>query len=153
MTSSLGSSLGARGGVWIGETDCSLDDFRAAVDRTTDASDYPHATAIRGNVPVYASTSLIALAGTDRRAVQTELIAALADGPGVVVFENAFDPAVVDRASAAFTALIEAQRATGAAAGDHFGAAGANDRVWNAAQKLALHSPRVYAEYYANDIL
>lgn len=161
MTSSLGSSVRStacsskttRRGAFINESDCSLDDFRAGVDRTTDAADYPHAAEIRSNVPVYAAASLDAIDGARRRAVQTELVAALSDGPGVVVFENAFDPAVVDRASAAFTALIEAQRAAGGAAGDHFGAAGANDRVWNAAQKLALHSPRVHAEYYANDIL
>lgn len=157
MTSSLGSPVRSTGstrrGAFIDESDCSLDDFRAAVARTTDAADYPHATEIRSNVPVYTAA---ALDGTDdgrRRAVQTELIAALSDGPGVVLFENAFDPAVVDSAGEAFTALIEQQRAAGGAAGDHFGAAGANDRVWNAAQKLALHSPRVYAEYYANDIL
>ena len=36
-----------------------------------------------------------------------------AEGPGVVVFEGAFARDVVDRASAAFTAIIEAQRADG----------------------------------------
>ncbi|MBU8811074.1 phytanoyl-CoA dioxygenase family protein [Mycolicibacterium goodii] len=147
------SSPITRRGAFIDESDCSLDDFRATIARSTDAADYPHAVDIRHNVPVYAAASLDALDGARRRAVQAELVAALSDGPGVVVFENAFDPAVVDRASAAFTELIEAQRAAGGAAGDHFGAAGANDRVWNAAQKLALHSPRVYAEYYANDVL
>jgi len=53
----------------------------------------------------------------------------------------------------AFTEIIAAQRAAGGAAGDHFGKPGANDRIWNAAQKLALHAPRVFAEYYANDTL
>ncbi len=70
-----------------------------------------------------------------------------------MVFEGAFDEAVTDRASAAFDDIIAAQRAEGGAAGDHFGKAGANDRVWNAAQKLALHAPHVYAEYYAADTL
>ncbi|GAB5897122.1 phytanoyl-CoA dioxygenase family protein [Mycolicibacterium mageritense] len=135
---------------WIEDADCSLDDFRAQVSRTTNASDYPCASDIRHNVPVYSAATV---AECDRRALQTELIGALADGPGVVVFEGAFDGDVVDRASAAFTALIDAQHAEGAAAGDHFGKAGANDRIWNAQQKLALHSPEVYAEYYANDTL
>jgi len=71
----------------------------------------------------------------------------------VVVFEGAFTDDVVDRATAAFTDIIAAQRAAGGAAGDHFGKAGANDRIWNAAQKLALHSPEVYAHYYAADTL
>jgi ectoine hydroxylase-related dioxygenase (phytanoyl-CoA dioxygenase family) len=101
-------------------------------------------------VPVYTAATV----GTaDRRTLQSELIRALADGPGVVVFEGAFSPDVVDRASEAFFAIIDAQRAAGDVHGDHFGKPGANDRIWNAAQKLALHSPEVFAEYYTNDAL
>ncbi len=99
------------------------------------------------------SWSTPAAAPADRRALQAELIRALTDGPGVVVFEDAFSADVVDRASDAFYAIIEAQRADGSAAGDHFGKPGANDRIWNAAQKLALHAPDVFADYYANDTL
>lgn len=149
MTTTLRTSpTGHR--AWIEDSDCSLDEFRAHVSRTTDAADYPLATDVRHNIPVYSAATI---ADTDRRGLQAELISALADGPGVVVFEGAFDEDVIDRAGAAFAALIEAQRAEGSAAGDHFGKAGANDRIWNAAQKLALHSPDVYAEYYANDAL
>jgi ectoine hydroxylase-related dioxygenase (phytanoyl-CoA dioxygenase family) len=71
----------------------------------------------------------------------------------VVIFEDALSPDVVDRASEAFFAIIDAQRAAGSAVGDHFGKPGANDRIWNAAQKLALHAPQVFADYYANDAL
>jgi ectoine hydroxylase-related dioxygenase (phytanoyl-CoA dioxygenase family) len=133
---------------WIDESDCELDVFRADVTRDTDLADYPHAVDVRKNVLVYSSA-----AASDRRGLQTELIRALTDGPGVVVFEDAFSGDVIDRASEAFTAIIDAQRADGSAAGDHFGKPGANDRVWNAAQKLALHAPDVFAEYYANDTL
>jgi ectoine hydroxylase-related dioxygenase (phytanoyl-CoA dioxygenase family) len=137
-------------GAWIDEADLRLDDFRAQVLRSTDPADYPLATDVRLNVPVYSSATL---AGADRRALQSELIRALADGPGVVVLKGAFDADVVDRASDAFFAIIDTQRAAGTAAGDHFGKPGANDRIWNAAQKLALHDPQVFAEYYANDAL
>jgi len=135
---------------WIDDADCDLDAFRALVSTATDAADYPLASDVREGVLVYSAQTLHT---ADRRAVQTELISALADGPGVVVFEQAFAHATVDRASEAFTAIIEAQRAAGSAAGDHFGKAGVNDRVWNAAQKLALHAPEVFADYYANDAL
>ena len=70
-----------------------------------------------------------------------------------MVFEGVFSSDVVDRASEAFFDIIAAQHAAGTAAGDHFGKPGANDRIWNAAQKLALHAPQVFAEYYANDAL
>ncbi|MDX1891381.1 phytanoyl-CoA dioxygenase family protein [Mycolicibacterium sp. 050158] len=136
--------------VWIEAPDCELDDFRAVVSVATDQADYPLASDVRLGALVY---SAAAMAAADRRELQTELIRALADGPGVVVFEGAFDDAVVDRTSDAFAALIAEQRAAGGAAGDHFGKAGVNDRLWNAAQKLALHSPEVFAEYYANDAL
>jgi ectoine hydroxylase-related dioxygenase (phytanoyl-CoA dioxygenase family) len=135
---------------WIDEADLRLDDFRAQVLRATDPADYPLASDVRSNVLVYSAASV---ATADRRALQSELIRALADGPGVVAFEGAFDAGVLDRASEAFFTIIDAQRAAGNAAGDHFGKPGANDRIWNAAQKLALHDPQVFADYYANDAL
>jgi ectoine hydroxylase-related dioxygenase (phytanoyl-CoA dioxygenase family) len=135
---------------WIDEADLRLDDFRAQVLRATDPADYPLASDVRSNVLVYSAASV---ATADRRALQSELIRALADGPGVVAFEGAFDAGVVDRASEAFFTIIDAQRAAGDAAGDHFGKPGANDRIWNAAQKLALYDPQVFADYYANDAL
>jgi ectoine hydroxylase-related dioxygenase (phytanoyl-CoA dioxygenase family) len=135
---------------WIDESDSRLEDFRAQVLRDTDVADFPMATGVRSNVLVYSSTTV---GSADRRALQSELIRALADGPGVVIFEDAFSPDVVDRASEAFFAIIDAQHAAGSAAGDHFGKPGANDRIWNAAQKLALHAPQVFADYYANDAL
>jgi ectoine hydroxylase-related dioxygenase (phytanoyl-CoA dioxygenase family) len=133
---------------WIDESDCGLDSFRAEVAQNTDLADYPHAVDVRQNVLVYPSTT-----PSDRAALQAELIHALIDGPGVVVFEDAFSSGAIERASEAFYAIIEAQRAAGTAAGDHFGKPGDNDRIWNAAQKLALHAPEVFAEYYANDTL
>lgn len=135
---------------WIDESDCRLDDFRAQVLRDTDLADYPLAHDVRSNVLVYAADAVHA---PDRRALQSELIRALADGPGVVVFEGVFSADIVDHASEAFFDIIAAQHAGGTAAGDHFGKPGANDRIWNAAQKLALHAPGVFAEYYANDAL
>jgi ectoine hydroxylase-related dioxygenase (phytanoyl-CoA dioxygenase family) len=135
---------------WIDEADLSLDHFRAQVLRTADAADYPLASDVRSNVPVYTAATF---GGYDRRGLQSELIRALTDGPGVVIFEGAFSPDVVDQASEAFFAIIGAQHAAGNAHGDHFGKPGANDRIWNAAQKLALHSPQVFSDYYANDAL
>jgi len=133
---------------WIEDADCGLDAFVASLQRTTDLADYPHAHDVRGGVLIYSAAGVT---GADRRAVQAELIRALTDGPGVVVFEGAFTDEVLDPAHVAFTEIIAAQRAAGAAAGDHFGKPGANDRIWNAAQKLALHAPQVFADYYAND--
>ena len=49
--------------------------------------------------------------------------------------------------------MIEAQRASGAGGGDHFAKAGANDRIWNALEKLCLEAPETFASYYENDMI
>lgn len=135
--------------VWLSEQDCDLDAFRALVERPTDPADLPRAATVEQNVPVYEAGLL-----HDDRETAAELVRALADGPGIVVLRGAFpDPAVIDRATAVFDALIAEQHASGATAGDHFAAPGANDRVWNALEKAALHDPGAFAEYYANETL
>ncbi|WP_210569171.1 phytanoyl-CoA dioxygenase family protein [Streptomyces sp. GESEQ-4] len=136
---------------WLTERDCDLDAFRALVERTTEAADYPHAAAVEQNVLMYDGDRL---RDANRRDVQAELVRALTDGPGIVFFRRAFpDLDAVDRLTAVFDALIAEQRASGASAGDHFAKPGANDRVWNALEKAALYDPEAFADYYANDVL
>ncbi|MDT0465698.1 phytanoyl-CoA dioxygenase family protein [Streptomyces gibsoniae] len=141
---------------WLTEADCDLDAFRSLVEEQTHVGDYPSAQQVQQNVLLYDSNRLRHLTATaeGRREVQSELVRALLEGPGIVVLKGAFaDEGVVDRASEAYDALIEEERAGGAGRGDHFAAPGANDRVWNALDKLALRAPEVFADYYANDIL
>ncbi|MFI1337521.1 phytanoyl-CoA dioxygenase family protein [Streptomyces sp. NPDC020845] len=141
---------------WLTEEDCDPSTFRSLVEQRTDAGDYPSAERVERNVLLYDSGRLRALADTPegRRAVQSELVRALLDGPGIVVLKGAFpDAAVVDRASETFHSLIEEERATGGARGDHFAKPGANDRVWNALDKVAVRAPEAFADYYANDML
>ena len=90
---------------FVDESDCRLDDFRAQVQRGTDLAAYPLAADVRRNVLIYSAATV---AAADRRALQSELIHALADGPGVVVFEGAFPPDVVDAASDAVDAASDA---------------------------------------------
>jgi ectoine hydroxylase-related dioxygenase (phytanoyl-CoA dioxygenase family) len=145
--------------VWLDPAAARVDDLRAVLEPGTDPARYPRAEIVQG-VPVYGSAQLLAeLDGPDGgRAAQAELVRAMLDGPGIVVIRGAFagsieSSAVLDRATGAFHALITAQRAAGTAPGDHFAAAGANDRVWNALEKLAVADPDVFAAYYANDVL
>ncbi|MFE7168209.1 phytanoyl-CoA dioxygenase family protein [Streptomyces sp. NPDC057616] len=141
---------------WLTEADCDLDAFRSLVEQETDPAGHPSAERVEQNVPIHDSDRLRALTATaeGRREVQGELVRALLDGPGIVVLKGAFpDPAVVDRASEVFAALIEEERASGTARGDHFARPGANDRVWNALDKVAVRAPEVFADYYANDMI
>ncbi len=98
---------------WYTPDDCRLSDFRAVVEQTTDLADYPSADDVRSNVLVYGRKLAERTATTaGRREVQAELARALLDGPGIVVFAGAFDPAVVDRASEVFWAIIDEQKAS-----------------------------------------
>jgi ectoine hydroxylase-related dioxygenase (phytanoyl-CoA dioxygenase family) len=149
-----GAPAGPR--MWLTATDCRLEDLAAMVDETTDLTAYPAADSVTQNVLVYDCDRLRdRITTADRRsAVQAELARALMDGPGIVVFKRAFtDLSVVDHASGVFDAMIADQRAIGATSGDHFAKPGANDRVWNALEKLAVREPEVFAAYYANDII
>ena len=140
---------------WLTGADCRIEDFRAVVEQPTSLDDYPNADAVERNVLSYGPRLLERAARPDgRHGVQAELARALADGPGIVVIKGAFrDTSVVDRATAAFDAMITEQRAAGVAAGDHFATPGANDRVWGALEKFAIREPRLFADYYANEII
>ena len=149
------TSTASRTNGWLSTADCVLDDLKALVGQQTDLADYPHADAVERNVLIYGDKVHAAVGSTaGRTTVQTELIRALTDGPGIVVFKRAFgDLSVVDRATEAFLAQIVAEKAAGTAAGYHFARPGANDRVWGALDKLAVAEPAVFADYYANDVI
>ena len=139
---------------WLTRDDCSLDDLRAVVEVPTDAADHPHADRVERGVLFYGDTLADDVATPEgRRAVQAELAHALMDGPGIVVVTGAFDPAVVDRATAAFTRLIDEQKARGIRTGDHFAKPGSNDRLWSALEKLAVADPEAFVDYYAHDVV
>ena len=141
---------------YLSADDCHLADLIDLVSQKTDLADYPYAHAVEQNVLIYDGArlrkELSCPAGRPR--LEAELARALLGGPGIVVLAGAFDdPWVIDRATWQFEAIIAAQRAAGGAAGDHFAAAGQNDRIWNALEKLALRAPEVFADYYANDLI
>ncbi len=138
------------------ESDCNLEDFVALVEQETDLRDYPHADRVDSNVLIYDAERLRRpeLNGSGRDTIAAELVRAFTVGPGVIVFEGAFgDHGVVDRVTGVFDEMIADERAAGTAVGDHFAAPGANSRVWNALEKLAVRDPEAFVDYYANDVL
>ena len=140
---------------WLTRDDCRLHDLLEVLDDRTRLEDYPHASRVEQEVLVYEAAALRHTASEPqaRRDVQAELARALSEGPGIVVLAGAFDGEVVDRATAAFERMIAEERAAGTAAGDHFARPGANDRVWNALEKLAVTDPESFVDYYANDMV
>jgi ectoine hydroxylase-related dioxygenase (phytanoyl-CoA dioxygenase family) len=130
--------------------DCRVEDLAAVVDVQTDLAHYALAREVRQNVLEYDAASL---AEADRDAAQAEVARALRDGPGVIIVADAVAPDVVDRASVVFTQIIAEQNAAGRAVGDHFAKPGANDRIWNSLEKLAVTAPDVFVAYHANEVI
>ena len=134
---------------------------------STDLAAYPHADRLEQGVLVYSATRLrdapaatrIGDAGSGEESgsqgseLEAELARALSDGPGIIVIGGAFERAVVDTVTEVFDAIIAEQRASGHAQGDHFGRPGANDRVWNGLEKVAVRAPDAFVAYCANEIV
>ncbi|BAH32736.1 phytanoyl-CoA dioxygenase family protein [Rhodococcus erythropolis] len=135
--------------------DCNIDDFAALVAHDTALADYPYAHSVADGVLLYRSEALVEQSSNPetRAEIQDEIARALLTGPGITVFQGAFDAEILDRASAVFRELIARQHESGAASGDHFAKPGANDRIWGAQLKLALEDPKAYVDYYANSIV
>ena len=136
--------------------DCRVADFATIVEQPVDLGDFPLADRIDQGVVVYDSRSLRSRISKapGRLEVQAEFVRVLSEGPGVLVLSGAFDQdSVLDAATDVFRGIIEAEKAAGTAAGDHFATPGANDRVWNALEKFAVADPDAFLRYYANDML
>lgn len=130
--------------------ECRVEDLAAVIAEATLLEDYPLADRVESNVLVYAAPSL---RGADRAAALDELARALGDGPGVIIIEGAMEPEVVDRATEVFFEIIDEQHAAGLSVGDHFAKPGANDRIWNSLEKLAVANPSVFIDYHGNDVV
>ena len=140
--------------VWLDGEAGSFDAFREAVEVTTSLADWPTAIAVDGNIPIYdgAAVREIARDSASTLDLLSEWNQVFDSGPGVIAIKGGMeDLAVVDAASEIFSSIIEQERASGAGGGDHFAKPGANDRVWNSAEKHCRADPANFAAYYASD--
>lgn len=141
---------------WLRSADASLDALIDICSAPTDAAQCANAQAIEHGVPLYDCRQLRSQLGASpsfASSLMAEWAWAWREGPGIVVLKNAMPSAdVVDDVSACFVETIRQERATNSG-GDHFAKAGANDRIWNALEKLCLMDPVLFARYYANDMI
>jgi len=140
---------------WLEPQACDVRDLARIVATPTAASDFPFASRIDRGVPLYDSALLRKRLRDPaaRHVLMSEWVRVFSDGPGVLALLGAFDDAgIVDEVTRHFHGLIEYERGR-VGGGDHFAQAGANDRVWNALEKLCVRNPELFARYYANDLL
>lgn len=130
-----------------------LDALAALAARALAPSDVPLAAAVSGNVPIYDMGARAGMLETpvERQRLMAEWAHVLGHSAGVVVLKSAYaDTAPIDAASRVFDAIIAREAAASGDRADHFAAAGANDRIWNALQKLCHAAPEVFVRYFAN---
>ncbi len=132
---------------------CDLNDFQTLIDQVTSSADVPRAASIEKNIPVYDMADLRPELEDPRtrRGIMAEWAQVLRSGAGVVALKGTYaDTSVLDEATDLYRTIIAKEKEGTGGGGDHFAAAGANDRVWNSLQKLCEASPRVFLDYFAN---
>ena len=142
--------------VWVQEGDCDIAEFARHVEQETLPEQYPLAAEISDNIPIYDGRELDKLFAdeVDARAVMAEMNRSFRSGPGIVAIKEGYvDTSLVDAVTEQLTAIIDEEEAAGTGTGDHFAAAGANSRLWNAHEKLCMRAPELYIRYNASEIL
>ena len=135
---------------------CQISEFEALLNQTTKPADVPRAAAIEHEIPIYDMRDLRAELEEDqtRLSLMGEWAQVLRDGAGVLVLKQAYaDTSVLDDATDVYLRIIADEKQGTGGGGDHFAASGANDRVWNALQKLCEAAPDVFLRYFANSAI
>ncbi|MDB4221017.1 phytanoyl-CoA dioxygenase family protein [Amylibacter sp.] len=134
---------------YLSSNDCNLEEFSKSLDHTLNQSDVPLAHDIKKNIPIYDVSQIDFLDNT--QTLRTEWANVLHKTAGVLVLKNAYpDTSCIDAATLIFEKIIADEKAATGNKADHFAASGANDRIWNSAQKLCQSDPDTFAKYFSN---
>ncbi|MDA7738297.1 phytanoyl-CoA dioxygenase family protein [Amylibacter sp.] len=134
---------------YLSINDCNLDEFSKSLDRELQQNEVPLSHDIQKNVPIYDVSKIDFL--SDTKLLRTEWANILHKTSGVLVLKNAYpDTSIIDTASAIYDKIIADEKAATGDKADHFAASGANDRIWNSAQKLCQYDPQAFSKYFSN---
>ncbi|MDB4133320.1 phytanoyl-CoA dioxygenase family protein [Amylibacter sp.] len=129
--------------------DCNLDEFTKSLNHVLQQNEVPLSHDIQKNIPIYDASKIDFLSNT--KSLRSEWANVLQKTSGVLVLKNAYpDTSVIDAASAIYEKIIADEKAVIGDKADHFAASGANDRIWNSAQKLCQYDPEAFAKYFGN---
>lgn len=131
-----------------------MSDFVVSLEQKNKLEDYPHAVDFKKHIPVYDGDQLRRLDATAKAEVAAEWVQCWQRGAGVFVVRKLFDQlAAVDAATQVFYGLLHEQNQTEHKLADHFAASGANSRVWNCLEKMAVNNAKAFINYYKNPLL
>lgn len=141
---------------WLTHTDCDFEEFKTIVSAEPAAESHPMAEYCQQRIPVYSGRTI--RENTDNTNYLHTLLAewnqVLDTGAGIIVIKGAYaDQSLLTRVTEILQSIIATETATNKNAADHFASPGANSRVWNAHEKLAVASPELFTAYYANPIM
>lgn len=128
----------------------SLNDFQ---DLTTNSVslDYPLASKIVKNVPIYDLSSFSSYTADQLSALQDEWYHILLHGPGVFATKHMYtDLSLIDKTNDVYSSIIEQEARQSGKRGDHFASSGSNSRIWNSFSKHCLADSASFIEYYSN---
>jgi len=132
--------------------ECVLSDLQELVEGPPEElSNRKFASEIKEGVVIYDASTLPMTDPALQRDIQTEIASVFESGCGIVVLKNAWDHKIVDEVTVAFNEIIDS--AGEVETGDHFAKPGANSRIWNASEKLAIGYPDLFVDYYSNQVL
>ena len=142
-----------RSPIWLDAKSGDVDAFRRIVMQSADPADTPRATEVVRNIPIYDGAGVDAAAADphSRQGLMEEWANVFAHGAGIIVIRQGIaDHRIIDRASAVFEQIIDAEKRAAKGGGDHFAKPGANDRVWNSLEKHCLADPGNFAAYFSS---
>ena len=136
--------------------DCDINELRHITASETTSQHVPLAGEIDKGIPVYCGKTINAKINDPEfiDALMSEWNYVFDEGAGIIAIKEAFpDASIVHDTTRVLQEIIAAEAAKSSGSGDHFAAAGANSRVWNSHEKLAVTNPEVFARYYANPVM
>jgi ectoine hydroxylase-related dioxygenase (phytanoyl-CoA dioxygenase family) len=127
-----------------------LSDFVRLCEQETHATDYPLASEIQKNIPIYDGPKILAANPDDVRA---EWCRVIGEGPGALAIRDAVDPDAVAAMTDVFHAIADEEQKRNHVESDHFAKHGANTRIWNVIQKTASIDPALWVRYHSSPVL
>lgn len=135
--------------------DLDLHGLARLCERNTAPLEVPLSQSIDNKIPVYSGAfAREKLAGSGRRELLAEWAWVFGRGPGLILIRNAIDDeSAISDASEYFLGAMAEEAESRGVRGDHFAGTGNNSRLWNAAQKLCLARPNVFARYFGSPLI